>query len=98
MFKKRLHHSGILIQIWRQLIDSLLKTLEFQQRIWIVSINHGAYSDTFVVTEDSFSEPMQWMRRKGYDEVMLNRVNALQRSQTVQFNLDNSCHQLLRVK
>lgn len=80
------------------LLATLGKLLDFQQRIWIVSIHHESYSDTFVINEDSFAEPMQWMRRKGYSEAMLQHVEQLQRSQTVQFNLDGCSHQLLRVK
>jgi len=30
---------------------------EFQQRIWVVSIVHDAYTDTFIVNEGSFEEP-----------------------------------------
>jgi hypothetical protein len=98
MLKKLMPRNIIQILSKESLLTTLSKLLDFQQRIWIVSIHHERYSDTFVVNEDSFAEPMQWMRRKGYSEAMLQRIERLQRSQTVQFNLDNSCHQLLRVK
>jgi len=71
---------------------------EFQQRIWVVSIAQGSYTDTFIVNEGSFDEPMQWMIRKGYDEEMLQRVNKMQRSQAIQLELADASHCLMRVK
>ena len=71
---------------------------EFQQRIWVVSIIKDAYTDTFIVNEGSFEEPMQWMRRKQYDADMLQRVDAMQRSQVIQFELGDIRHRLMRVK
>ena len=71
---------------------------EFQQRIWVVSIIKDAYTDTFIVNEGSFEEPMQWMRRKQYNADMLQRVEAMQRSQVIQFELGDTRHRLMRVK
>ena len=71
---------------------------EFQQRIWVVSIIKDAYTDTFIVNEGSFEEPMQWMRRKQYNADMLRRVEAMQRSQVIQFELGDTRHRLMRVK
>ena len=71
---------------------------EFQQRIWVVSIIKDAYTDTFIVNEGSFEEPMQWMHRKGYSAEMLARVDAMARSQVVQLELGGQCHRLMRVK
>lgn len=71
---------------------------EFQQRIWVVSIVNDTYTDTFIVNEGSFEEPMQWMRRKQYDTDMLQRVDAMQRSQVIQFELGDIRHRLMRVK
>lgn len=98
MLKKHIPRNITRLLSGGSLLATLGKLLDFQQRIWIVSIHHESYSDTFVLNEDSFAEPMQWMRRKGYSETMLQRVEQLQRSQTVQFNLDGCSHQLLRVK
>ncbi|MGE6202052.1 hypothetical protein ACLH0M_21045, partial [Aeromonas media] len=69
---------------------------EFQQRIWVVSIIKDAYTDTFIVNEGSFEEPMQWMHRKGYSAEMLARVDAMARSQVVQLELGGQCHRLMR--
>lgn len=71
---------------------------EFQQRIWVVSIIKDAYTDTFIVNEDSFEEPMQWMHRKGYSAELLQRVNEMQRSQVIQLELGDVSHRLMRVK
>ena len=71
---------------------------EFQQRIWVVSIVNDTYTDTFIVNEGSFEEPMQWMRRKHYNADMLQRVEAMQRSQVIQFELGDTRHRLMRVK
>ncbi|MGY4028309.1 hypothetical protein ACW5WQ_20590 [Aeromonas rivuli] len=71
---------------------------EFQQRIWVVSIIKDAYTDTFIVNEDSFEEPMQWMRRKGYSADLLQRVNEMRRSQVIQLELGDVSHRLMRVK
>jgi len=78
---------------------NLIPLMEFQQRIWVVCIGQGtAMSDTFVVSEDGFNEPLEWMKRKGYDVVMLARVEALCRSESTIFNINGLKHYLLRVK
>ena len=59
---------------------------------------HDAYTDTFIVNEGSFEEPMQWMVRKGYDGAMLQRVNKMQRSQAIQLEFSGISHRLMRVK
>ncbi len=41
---------------------------------------------------------MQWMRRKQYSADMLQRVDAMQRSQVIQVELGDSRHRLMRVK
>ena len=64
---------------------------EFQQRIWVVSIVNDTYTDTFIVNEGSFEEPMQWMRRTQYSA-------AMQRSQVIQVELGDIRHRLMRVK
>lgn len=78
--------------------DLFAELSEFQQRIWVVSIMHDAYTDTFIVNEGSFEEPMQWMVRKGYDGAMLQRVNKMQRSQAIQLEFSGISHRLMRVK
>ena len=88
----------ILTQVKYWLLNQLSEILEFQQRIWVVSIFNSSATDTFIVNEDSFHEPMQWMMRKGYTEDMLQKINQLKRSQAVQLELNGISHQVLRVK
>ena len=88
----------ILTQVKYWLLNQLSEILEFQQRIWVVSICNSSATDTFIVNEDSFHEPMQWMMRKGYTEDMLQKINQLKRSQAVQLELNGISHQVLRVK
>jgi hypothetical protein len=88
----------MLVQIKRWLSEQLTEIMEFQQRIWVVSICNSSATDTFLVNEDSFHEPMQWMLRKGYTEDMLQKINQLKRSQAVQLELNGIRHQILRVK
>lgn len=88
----------MLVQIKRWLSEQLTEIMEFQQRIWVVSICNSSATDTFLVNEDSFHEPMQWMLRKGYTEEMLQKINQLKRSQAVQLELNGINHQILRVK
>jgi hypothetical protein len=45
--------------IGRWLLDQLNGMIEFQQRIWVVSICNRSATDTFIVNEDCFHEPMQ---------------------------------------
>lgn len=82
----------------RRLAANMAELMEFQQRIWVVSILHEAYTDTFIVNEGSFDEPMQWMIRKGYDAEMLRRVDKMRRSQAIELALDGTHHRLMRVK
>ena len=88
----------MMVQAKRWLLEQLTGILEFQQRIWVISICNSSATDTFIVNEDSFHEPMQWMTRKGYIEDMLHKVNQLRRSQAVQLELNGISHQILRVK
>jgi len=70
----------------------------FQQRIWVVSIINDSYTDTFLVNEGSFTQPLQWMRAKQYSANMLQLVDAMTRSQVIQFDLGKVRHRLVRVK
>lgn len=96
-------NKALFPSIWRalsgnQLLAAVGRMLDFQKRIWIASIRHEHHTDTFIINEDSFVEPMQWMRRKGYSDAMLQQVEQLQRSQAVELYLGDQCHRLLRVK
>ncbi len=78
---------------------SLLEVLDFQSRVWVVNVFSGeGKGESFVVNEDSFSEPFQWMKRKGYSPAMLVQVEAMRCSQVKEFELMHVKHRLMRVK
>tara|TARA_R110001592_G_scaffold290137_4_gene559235 strand:- start:8456 stop:8734 length:279 start_codon:yes stop_codon:yes gene_type:complete len=66
---------------------------QFQGRVWIVSIQQktgqksNLFNDTFVVSEDSFDKPMQWMEKQGYQSEIINDVDNMQRSQALKIEL-----------
>lgn len=96
--------SALFIVNWKKFTQACAQAQQFQQRIWIVSIqsNRGAQSsllnDTFVVSEDNFTSPMQWMERQGYQAAVIEAVDKMQRSQTINIVLAQSLHSLIRVK
>ena len=77
---------------------------QFQERIWVVSIQQRSeqqrnlLNDTFLVSEDSFERPMQWMEKQGYPAEYIKSVDKMQRSQAIKIQLENSLHSLIRVK
>ncbi len=82
-----------------KLKKAILEVLDFQSRVWVVSVFAGEHKgESYVVNEDSFSQPMQWMKRKGYSEEMIEQINKMQRSQVKDFELEAVKHRLLRVK
>ncbi|UPS12758.1 hypothetical protein J6320_02975 [Vibrio alginolyticus] len=75
------------------------EVLDFQARVWVVNVYAGEHKgESYVVNEDAFSEPLQWMKKKGYQESMLNKVEAMKRSQILEFDLGRVKHRLMRVK
>ncbi|MGL5812595.1 MAG: hypothetical protein ACRCYW_04580 [Aeromonas sp.] len=82
----------------RALVAKAADLMEFQQRIWVVSILHDTHTDTFIVNEGSFEEPMQWMVGKGYDGAMLRLVDEMQPSQAIELPVGAISHRLMRVK
>ena len=86
----------ILIQVKYWLLNQLSEILEFQQRIWVVSICNSSATDTFIVNEDSFHEPMQWMMRKGYTEDMLQKINKLAKYKS-KIALNNEINKKIKV-
>jgi len=89
---------------WQKFTLLCSQTQQFQDRVWIVSIQQktgqksNLFNDTFVVSEDSFDKPMQWMEKQGYQPEIINDVNNMQRSQAIKIELENSLHSLMRVK
>ena len=89
---------------WRKFIQACKEIQEFQQRVWIVSIQKGdkqqggVLHNTYVINEDGFDSPMQWMNNKGYSPESINKVDKMSRSQVVTIILGNYQHSLVRVK
>ncbi|HEY7864600.1 MAG TPA: hypothetical protein VIC51_01195 [Psychromonas sp.] len=90
--------------IWKGSVKAFQSSQEFQQRIWVVSIQKGdqqkkrILNDTYVVNEDSFDTPMHWMNNKGYSAENIKKVDNMQRSQVLTIELENYSHSLMRVK
>ncbi|MCG2837611.1 hypothetical protein L6J37_12295 [Photobacterium sp. WH77] len=73
--------------------------MDFQQRIWVVNVRESRFQDeSFIVSEGSFTTPLQWMSKKGYSEAMLSEVESMKRSQVLEFTLGDSHHSVMRVK
>tara|TARA_R110001583_G_scaffold37474_2_gene122048 strand:- start:5728 stop:6039 length:312 start_codon:yes stop_codon:yes gene_type:complete len=96
--------AALLSRNWKKLTLLCSQTQQFQGRVWIVSIQQktgqksNLFNDTFVVSEDSFDKPMQWMEKQGYQSEIINDVDNMQRSQALKIELENSLHSLMRVK
>lgn len=77
---------------------------EFKERIWIISIKKSGSSsetylnETFVVSEDSFTSPLQWMVAKHYSSSALTRVETMKLSQLISFEVNDEIHNIMRVK
>ncbi|MEL7290374.1 MAG: hypothetical protein AAGJ78_04335 [Pseudomonadota bacterium] len=85
--------------MFNKLKASLLDVLDFQSRVWVVSVFAGEHKgESYVVNEDSFTEPMQWMKGKGYSERMIQQIEKMPRSQVKEFELETVKHRLMRVK
>lgn len=82
-----------------QLKHFVLEALDFRSRIWVIRISESRLKDeSFIINEDSFQEPLQWMKRRHYSLSMLEQVENMQRSQVRTFQVGQQTHRLLRVK
>ncbi len=78
---------------------AIVEAIDFRSRVWVIRISESRLKDeSFIINEDSFQEPLQWMKRRNYSPVMLEQVEALQCSQVRIFNVGDQTHRLLRVK
>nr|WP_255555364.1 hypothetical protein [Enterovibrio paralichthyis] len=88
---------------WEKIQNSLLHSLddlmEFQERVWIVNIRESQMkNESFVVSEDSFREPMEWMVDQDYPDDVLEDLELLKPSQSICFKVGNAEHCIMRVK
>ena len=90
--------------VWKRFVKAFQSSQEFQQRIWVVSIQKGEqqknsfFNDTFLVNEDCFDTPMNWMSNKGYSAKSIKEVDKMQCSQVLTIEFENYRHSLMRVK
>ncbi|PQJ85031.1 MULTISPECIES: hypothetical protein [Aliivibrio] len=92
-FRRSIAHSI------NQIKTAISEVIEFQSRIWVINIHEGTLNDeSFIINEDNFQEPMQWMVKRQYTSEMIEKVDAMKRSQIVVLMLNNVEHRLMRVK
>ncbi len=57
---------------------SFSELLDFQSRIRVVHIFRRLITDqSFVINEDGFKEPLEWMKKRAYQAAMLERVEKM---------------------
>ncbi|MFT5654002.1 MAG: hypothetical protein ACI8UC_001060 [Psychromonas sp.] len=89
---------------WKRFVKAFQSYQEFQQRIWVVSIQKGdqqkksVFNDTCLVNEDCFDTPMDWMSDKGYSVESIKKVDKMKCSQVLTIEFENYRHSLMRVK
>ncbi|MEZ9674108.1 hypothetical protein [Vibrio lentus] len=78
---------------------SFSELLDFQSRIWVVHIFEDSITDqSFVINEDGFKEPLEWMKNRAYQTAMLERVEKMKISQVIEIQFEDKMHRLMRVK
>ena len=91
--------STSLSHTFKRLAQAVGEVIEFQSRIWIINIHEGTLNDeSFIINEDNFQEPMQWMVKRKYSTEMIDKVDMMKRSQVIVLMLNNVEHRLIRVK
>jgi len=83
----------------KYLCQRLLTQLDSKKRLWIVQVDEGGLKNqSFIVDEDKFQQPMEWMLNKHYSATDLNNVNNMKRADVVSVKLANARHSLIRAK
>ncbi|MGF1703187.1 hypothetical protein L4D09_23120 [Photobacterium makurazakiensis] len=82
-----------------KILNILKNAIEFKSRIWVIQITDGHFKDeSLIINEDSFTEPMQWMKDQYYSDEMIVQVDKLQRSEIIFLELIDTEHRIMRVK
>ncbi|WP_409996861.1 hypothetical protein [Photobacterium rosenbergii] len=85
--------------LWQRFKSAAADVLDFQSRVWVVNIRSSTLQDeSFVVSEDNFKQPLQWMKKKQFDAEMLEKVEEMKVSQVLVFHIEGVRYRLLRVK
>ncbi|MEH6454318.1 MAG: hypothetical protein V7782_14905 [Psychromonas sp.] len=88
----------------KALIKAFVEAQQFHKRIWVVSIQSGLnqqgsiLNDTYLVSEDDFETPMQWMHKKGYTTDLIDKIDSMKLSQVFTLKVNGIEHSLMRVK
>ncbi|PSW20570.1 hypothetical protein C9I98_06875 [Photobacterium sanctipauli] len=84
---------------WPRVKQATSELLDFSGRVWVINIHSSTFQDeSFVINEDNFSTPLQWMKKRGYEEATLQQVENMKVSQVLVFHINGERHRLLRVK
>jgi hypothetical protein len=77
----------------------LLAQLDSKKRLWIVQVDEGGLKNqSFIVDEDNFQQPMEWMLNKHYSATDLDNVNNMKCSEVCTVTLSAATHSLIRAK
>lgn len=95
----RLGSKLLMSSLFHKVKQFVQENLDFQGRVWVVNVFEGPHKgESFIVNEDSFQRPYQWMKNKGYSDEMIAKIDSMARSQVSIFNLGEVKHRLMRVK
>ncbi|QFI37137.1 hypothetical protein FR932_04480 [Moritella marina ATCC 15381] len=77
----------------------LLANLDSKKRLWIVQVDEGGLKNqSFIVDEDSFQQPLDWMLKRHYSVIDLENVDKMKCAEMVSVQLENAKHCLIRAK
>ncbi|MDX2320385.1 MAG: hypothetical protein QNK26_07280 [Moritella sp.] len=86
-------------QLYNYVSQRLLAQLDSKKRLWIVQVDEGGLKNqSFIVDEDNFQQPMDWMLNRHYSVTDLQNVNNMKRAEVVSVQLANAKHSLIRAK
>jgi hypothetical protein len=86
-------------QLFNHVSQQLLAQLDSKNRLWIVQVDEGGLKNqSFIVDEDNFQQPMDWMLKRHYSVTDVEKVNNMKCAQVVSVKLANAKHSLIRAK
>ena len=89
----------ILQRGFQRLSQQLLAQLDSKKRLWIVQVDEGGLKNqSFIVDEDNFQQPMEWMLNRHYSVTDLENVNNMKCAEVCTIALAAATHSLIRAK
>jgi len=83
----------------QQFSRQLLAQLDSKKRLWIVQVDEGGLKNqSFIVDEDNFQQPLEWMLNKHYSAADLANVENMKRAEVYNVTLATAKHSLIRAK